>query len=164
MHDSLTGLLNRRAFLAAIENAATEGSSPGVLCLIDLDDFKKINDSYGHLTGDDVLRRVSRIVEGAIRSTDAAARIGGDEFALFLRSPIDRQGVTRVVNAIASDVRSEVTIRGHAIASSASIGAATIAGRTTEAIDEAFALADAALYEAKRHHRGGWEFADPLGA
>jgi|GEM_PF-6308664 len=162
MHDSLTGLLNRRAFLAAIENAAADGSSPGVLCLIDLDDFKAINDTYGHMVGDEVLKRMSRIIEGAIRSTDASARIGGDEFSLFLRSPIDRLGVKRVASSIARDAREPTSIRGHALSVKISIGAATIAGRSAELIDEAFSLADAALYAAKRNNRGGVEFADEI--
>jgi diguanylate cyclase (GGDEF)-like protein len=164
MHDSLTGLLNRRAFHLAMQNAAANGPSLGVLCLVDLDDFKAVNDTYGHLTGDEVLKRTSRIIEGAIRSTDVAARIGGDEFAMFLRSPIDRQGVERVVATIARDARTRAYLRGNLIKSSVSIGAATIFGRGSESIDEAFSLADAALYEAKRTNRGSVSFADEVQA
>ncbi len=159
MHDSLTGLLNRRALLAALENASPDGDKLGMLCLIDIDHFKAVNDTYGHLTGDDVLQRLARIIEGAIRSTDVAARLGGDEFAIFLRSPIDRQGVERVLTTITTDAGARAYLRGQLLKSTVSVGAGPIYGNSPDQIDAAFAVADKALYEAKRN-RGSMAFAE----
>jgi diguanylate cyclase (GGDEF)-like protein len=80
--DSLTGLSNRRAFDAALERAART-REPYALILIDLDDFKRVNDEHGHPAGDEVLREVAGAAAGVARKGDCVARIGGDEFALL---------------------------------------------------------------------------------
>jgi len=157
MHDSLTGLLNRRAFFAALETSPHSGA----LCLLDIDDFKGINDTFGHLTGDDILIRVARIVEASLRSTDVTARIGGDEFAIFLRAPIDRQGVERVLESITRDASAHVQIRDHIVASSVSVGAAFIRDLSELSIEDALGRADSALYHAKATVRGGFVIEDP---
>jgi diguanylate cyclase (GGDEF)-like protein len=86
IRDGLTGLFNRRHFDAALEQAAfdaSHGSIPFAVLLIDLDRFKPINDQYGHAAGDAVLVSVADSIRAAIRETDLAARIGGDEFAVL---------------------------------------------------------------------------------
>jgi diguanylate cyclase (GGDEF)-like protein len=80
--DSLTGVSNRRAFDAALEKAART-REPYALILIDLDDFKRVNDEQGHPAGDEVLRSVAAAASGIARKGDCVARIGGDEFALL---------------------------------------------------------------------------------
>lgn len=94
--DGLTGLLNRRAFeeivIHSLENPGT-GTAEISLLLIDLDFFKKMNDEFGHLAGDTVLRRVSSVLRRSIRAEDALARFGGDEFAVLLRSAEFGQGM-----------------------------------------------------------------------
>jgi diguanylate cyclase (GGDEF)-like protein len=80
--DSLTGVSNRRAFDAALEKAART-REPYALILIDLDDFKRVNDEQGHPAGDEVLRSVAAAASGIARKGDSVARIGGDEFALL---------------------------------------------------------------------------------
>ncbi len=87
--DSLTGLLNRRAFEALLENELTRRRAEDVeisLLLVDLDFFKDMNDQFGHIVGDNVLRRVGAVLRHSVRPVDSLARIGGDEFAVLLHS------------------------------------------------------------------------------
>jgi diguanylate cyclase (GGDEF)-like protein len=85
--DPLTGLLNRAALEAALDRtlrSISRGASPAVLCFLDLDHFKAVNDRYGHAAGDRVLRDLAGVLRRRLRATDVAGRIGGDEFALIL--------------------------------------------------------------------------------
>ncbi|WP_188260582.1 GGDEF domain-containing protein [Azospirillum tabaci] len=93
MTDELTGLLNRRGFFshfrreiaaARRQGAKGNGKGGGVLVIIDLDGFKRINDTHGHMAGDAYLRQVARLLVGSVREEDVVARLGGDEFALLL--------------------------------------------------------------------------------
>lgn len=99
MTDSLTGILNRRGFQAELQRvlaSARRFKETGVLAYVDLDDFKPINDNFGHACGDEVLCHVSRVLERMTRGMDYVARLGGDEFAVLLvRSGWD-DGQTRV--------------------------------------------------------------------
>jgi len=86
-HDMLTGLINRREFEARLEKAITDVRRNGrnhVLCYMDLDEFKVVNDTCGHIAGDALLQNLAKHLEGKIRSTDTIARLGGDEFGLLL--------------------------------------------------------------------------------
>ena len=156
LHDSLTGIMNRRAFFATLQRAVTGGANSGALCVLDLDQFKAVNDTYGHVAGDEVLTRLAQIVEAAVRSTDAVARIGGDEFAVFLHPPIDRRGIERILERIAADMALPFELRGKTIRCTVSAGAATIHGDTMAGVNEAMARADAALYSVKERARGGF--------
>jgi diguanylate cyclase (GGDEF)-like protein len=158
MHDHLTGLLNRRAFMGVLHRAS-EGSDRGAVCLFDIDDFKDVNDTYGHLAGDDLLVNLARIIEASVRSTDAVARLGGDEFAVFLHSPIDRAGIERVLSAIATEAATPMAIRGETIRSSISAGAAMV-DRSGFGIEEVLSAADRALYAAKAKAGGAFEFGE----
>jgi diguanylate cyclase len=85
--DALTGLANRRLFDAAIQHAAVQHSQDGgdlSLLMLDIDDFKKFNDRYGHMMGDSVLRLVARVLSDHLKGRDTAARYGGEEFAIIL--------------------------------------------------------------------------------
>ncbi|HZZ01139.1 MAG TPA: GGDEF domain-containing protein, partial [Candidatus Baltobacteraceae bacterium] len=155
MHDHLTGLLNRRAFMGVLQRASESGDC-GAVCLFDLDDFKNINDTYGHLTGDDLLVNLARVIEASVRSTDGVARLGGDEFAVFLHSPIDRAGTERVLSAIAREAASPTIVRGETIRSSVSAGAAMVHGGF--GVEDVLAAADRALYAAKAKTRGAYQF------
>ncbi len=88
MTDELTGLLNRRGFNGqfrrALASARRQGAQGGMLVMIDLDGFKAINDTYGHLAGDAYLRHVARLLSAKVRDHDVVARLGGDEFAILL--------------------------------------------------------------------------------
>jgi diguanylate cyclase (GGDEF)-like protein len=158
LHDVLTGIMNRRAFFSTLERAITGGTNHGALCVFDIDHFKQINDTYGHMTGDDMLVRLAQTIEASVRSTDAVARLGGDEFAAFLHPPIDRRGVERVLEKITKDMKAPAEIRGQTIHSSVSVGAALIRGESMREVQEALARADAALYKAKAGARGSFFF------
>ena len=95
-HDALTGLFNRGAYDLLMESADTEHMA---LLLIDVDNFKSVNDTYGHAVGDRVLKRVAEILRGSFRSVDILCRIGGDEFAVVM---------TRVNGSMAPLVKNKI--------------------------------------------------------
>jgi diguanylate cyclase (GGDEF)-like protein len=152
-HDSLTGLANRALFLERLTAALATGDEPTVM-IIDLDDFKPVNDAHGHHAGDTLLRAVADRLAGCVGSAGTVARLGGDEFAILLPQggPADVAELTRRVSAtVARPVSlggaSEVLVR-------ASVGAATAtAARATDpavALTELLHRADLAMYAAKQ--------------
>lgn len=152
--DELTGLANRRALMAfstdAVARAHQQGTALTVL-MIDIDHFKRINDAHGHAIGDDVLRRVGRVLPAGLRERDRVGRLGGEEFlAVLPGASVDRaeQVALRMRGAIA-DTALE-TPQG-ALRFSVSIGVAGL--QPGETIDRLVARADAALYRAKNEGR-----------
>ncbi len=104
-HDALTGLVNRREFERRLEEAleATRGGARHVLCYLDLDRFKAVNDECGHVAGDSMLREVAALIKDAVRDSDTVGRLGGDEFAILLAGcPLEkaRQIADDVVRAV----------------------------------------------------------------
>jgi len=153
--DELTQIGNRRYLLSCIERAllgaARSRRSLGVI-FIDLDDFKVVNDTYGHRCGDAVLVATARRLEQTIRPGDSVARLGGDEFAILLPE-VDAWAVDEVADRIAAELRLPVPIDGQALLSvPASIGVHVTdgAGCTAESLLNA---ADRQMYEAKRSSR-----------
>lgn len=137
-HDALTGLLNR----AGAQTVLAGFSRPFAISLIDLDEFKRINDEHGHAEGDRVLREVAGIL-GAGRTGDVKARWGGEEFLVALKgSDLDRTEFW--VRRRLAAVRREVDVGGRPVTFSAGVSLVTGPG-----LDEALAAADEALYEAK---------------
>ena len=148
-HDVLTGIWNRRAVLdllhREIERAARFHASTGVL-MIDLDHFKKINDTCGHLTGDAVLKETARRITQVVRSYDFVGRYGGEEFLVLLPGCDKEQAEQSGERIRLAVMATPVVAGGSEISVSISIGAtATIGGPETEVL----AIADAALYQAK---------------
>ena len=148
--DELTGLANRRRFMEALatEIDRTERLGGGLAVLIsDLDDFKVINDSYGHQAGDDVLRAFARVLSEHVREVDTVARLGGEEFALILPET-QADGVAALGERLREALR-EVRVRvdGTEVGITASFGAAEHAAG--ESADELLSRADVALYRAK---------------
>jgi diguanylate cyclase (GGDEF)-like protein/PAS domain S-box-containing protein len=153
-HDPLTGLRNRRLFAHDLKLQVARSQRYGEvagLMVIDLDDFKSINDRYGHKAGDDALKSVSRALSRRLRETDLVARLGGDEFAVLLPH-IDGEGVAvvakgleRVVHGCCIDVGVDV-VHPHA-----SIGFSLIDADSKSA-EQALADADTAMYAVKREH------------
>jgi diguanylate cyclase (GGDEF)-like protein len=146
--DDLTGLPNRRRFHSELEreiSAARRYSSPLSLLLLDLDDFKAINDGYGHKTGDQALREIALVIQQRLRAPDLAARIGGDEFGVLLP-----QTAGEAAEALARDL--ELAVREALtppLTTAVSIGISTLQVGGT---NDLFAEADRFLYEAKRSH------------
>ncbi len=150
-HDSLTGLKNRPAFEAALNElleSRTNESAEDVLLYFDLDQFKVINDTCGHAAGDDLLVNLSGVLSGLIRSRDIFARLGGDEFAVLLPSTNLKTG-----QAIAEKIRAETqafrfTYREHSFVIGASIGVVCIT-EVNERPERIMTAADEACYAAK---------------
>jgi diguanylate cyclase (GGDEF)-like protein len=150
-HDALTGLANRRAFdefLADSLSRAQRYSRALSLLSIDVDDFKRYNDSYGHPAGDEVLKVIARTFAAAAREADLVARIGGEEFAIVLPET-DAAGA----RALGERIRSEVaSLRQFRRPVTVSIGVAT-ASRRTPTASVLVKQGDAALYAAKKSGR-----------
>ncbi|WP_182086911.1 GGDEF domain-containing protein [Aureimonas sp. ME7] len=157
--DFLTDLLNRRAFSRRVGKLLASARPSGILLLFDLDHFKRVNDTYGHQTGDEVLQLFSRVVEAELRPQDIAARLGGEEFAAFLPGQDAREGET-VALRIARRF-SEAAAAGSGLPRlnlTVSTGLAITEGSS---LDELVASADRALYRAKRLGRNRIERDDP---
>lgn len=157
VRDSLTGVYNRRfldeRFAAEFAYAVRHKTELSIL-LMDIDYFKKVNDTYGHLAGDAVLREFGRTLIAQVRTEDIPARYGGEEFAVLARG-IDlahsMQFGERLRRAFE---RCEVATGGHVLRFTASIGVATLApGKPVESLERLIAIADAAVYKAKRSGR-----------
>ena len=154
LHDALTGLPNRELFRRRLERATVaslDGVTHSVLYL-DFDDFKRINDSRGHQTGDDFLVAMAARVVSCVRPEDTVARIGGDEFAVLLDGA-DRDEAVVATERILSALATTWSAQGKDLLPSASIGIATaVAGATGP--ETLLGDADLAMYFAKRQGRG----------
>jgi diguanylate cyclase (GGDEF)-like protein len=163
LHDSLTGLPNRSFLYNALEQALARAQRDPehkfAVLFLDLDRFKVVNDSVGHLIGDEMLKEAGRRLATCVRSPDVVARLGGDEFALLLedtRGPEDACHVAqRVIDALSAPMR----IAGKELFSSASVGIALSHERYRSA-EELLRDADVAMYRAKAHGRQRFEIFD----
>jgi len=145
-HDPLTGLANRVLFSEAVEERLGRGESPIVLFL-DLDDFKIVNDSQGHATGDRLLVTVADRLAGVVGSADLAARLGGDEFAVLLGPPSSGDRATLMARRIVDVLQLPFAVRGQDVAIGASVGVAI--GRPGGRAGDLLRDADVAMYAAK---------------
>jgi diguanylate cyclase (GGDEF)-like protein/PAS domain S-box-containing protein len=148
-HDALTGLANRVLFTERVENAVA-GGGPFSIVLVDLDDFKGINDTLGHAAGDALLIAVAERMTDSVRGTDTVARLGGDEFAILFDG-LTGTAVDRVLRRMAEALLVPVPVREQLISVRASFGVAD-AGAD---VDELLHRADIAMYEAKSRGEGG---------
>ncbi|MBK4717804.1 GGDEF domain-containing protein [Azospirillum sp. YIM DDC1] len=162
--DPLTGAYNRRAFMKHAERElarSQRSGAPLTLLLLDLDRFKRVNDTFGHLAGDALLRLFSETVTARLRRTDLFGRYGGEEFCVLLPDT-DRTGAAALAEALRRDVSARpLAFQGQEIAASVSIGIA--ACRSGEDLDTALAAADLALYRAKRNGRNQVVIAEAAG-
>jgi diguanylate cyclase (GGDEF)-like protein len=152
-HDGLTGLFNRTYFEAELDRLKRGREFPVSVVLVDVDDLKWVNDSQGHVAGDELLRRAAAVLQASFRAEDAIARIGGDEFGVLLPSADER-----VAGKLAQRVRHNLGLhnsRGEGERLSLSLGTATAAKR--ERLAEAIRRADERLYHDKSDHRQ-WRF------
>lgn len=151
--DPLTQLVNRRALtvrLVTEMERVRRYNAPLTMLLLDLDHFKLVNDTYGHLTGDDVLFGLANLLQRAVRTVDTVARYGGEEFVIVLPET-GKQGAI----AFAERIRDKIASHGFKVAShreihvTASIGVATYPAPGLDSAEDLFRAADAALYRAK---------------
>lgn len=163
-HDALTGLANRRLldeFLVQTIHSAKRHNIYAALLCIDLDDFKHVNDNFGHKTGDELLIRVAERIRNSIRESDITARMGGDEFAVILQSQSDFVDVETAVHKIIAAISQPVLISGNEVQVGASIGIAMIPGDGTDP-DLLMSKADLALYSCKDQGINAFRFYSDL--
>lgn len=147
--DTLTGVANRAALNEVLEEAV-ESQSPFALLLLDMDDFKSVNDTLGHAAGDEFLRCVAQRLQRAVKLTDVVARLGGDEFVVYLPD-INCEDASNVASRMIDAVGQHYSINGHSLTRSCSIGVAV-----WEEGDDVSAIlrkADRAAYRAKHEGR-----------
>lgn len=153
--DELTGLPNRRGLDRA---QSLPGDGCAALLVVDLDHFKRVNDAYGHVAGDTTLRHLARLLRRALRTQDVAARLGGEEFALWLPDA-DLEVAVEVAERVRRAVETTPVLwNGREIRLTCSVGVAAVP-ESTRAASNLYAMADAALYRAKEGGRNRVETA-----
>jgi two-component system cell cycle response regulator len=161
LEDPLTGLSNRRLLAdrmsIALVHARREKSAMAVVYL-DLDGFKKINDTFGHSAGDDLLKMVSKRLTSTVREEDTVARLGGDEFAISLWHVTDPEDAATVAQKVIESQSRPYILDGHPVSITASAGV-SIYPIHGENKDTLMTSADAALYEAKRAGKNAYRLA-----
>ena len=154
-HDALTGLPNRALMECRLQQAieaATRGTSPFAVIFIDLDGFKEVNDSLGHLAGDRLLKIAAQRLSASVRPGDLVARFGGDEFVVLLQNVGNLSEATAIVERITHEMDAPVVLNGRALVLSASVGVAVRSdGHGT--VEDILDAADRAMYRQKRTSR-----------
>jgi len=164
LHDTLTGLPNRALFLDRLNHGIVRLKRNKLLrfavLFLDLDNFKMINDSLGHGTGDHLLLELARRIQQIIRPEDTVARLGGDEFALLLESIQDASAAVQIAQRVQDVIREPVRVGDHEIHVTASVGIAHSRPDRVNALDF-LRDADTAMYQAKRDGKNRHAVFDP---
>ncbi|MHB8717617.1 MAG: putative bifunctional diguanylate cyclase/phosphodiesterase [Candidatus Dormibacteria bacterium] len=157
-HDPLTGLANRVLFSDRLAHALSRRDTQHNLAVlfVDLDDFKMVNDTFGHVSGDTVLRQVAERLRSVLRPADTAARFGGDEFAILLEDAAGADEVTTVAERVVAAFRPHFVVEERELALHGSIGIA-ISPPGSVTAEEMLRRADAAMYWAKVQGKNGYE-------
>jgi diguanylate cyclase (GGDEF)-like protein len=153
LHDGLTGLANRALFVNRVQHALQRrdrAEKPLALLILDLDDFKDVNDGLGHRAGDEVLRVVADRLRGCLRAADTVARLGGDEFALLFDEIPEITQVTNLAQRLLTAVRAPIPVYGQHIEIHASVGLAWPDPDLAQGAEELLRNAEMAMYGAKR--------------
>jgi diguanylate cyclase (GGDEF)-like protein len=160
LYDSLTHLANRSLFHNRLEHAL-HSRRPGVcVLLLDIDEFKAVNDSHGHHAGDELLRAVAERLRDCLREGDTAARLGGDEFALLLDRAGGEADAITVAKRLLADFESRIEVAGERVRVHVSLGIA-VGSPGKDSPDEMLRRADVALYEAKRRGKNQYRIFHP---
>jgi len=163
LHDPLTGLANRVLLRDHLERAlARHGRSPGTVALlfVDLDDFKQINDSFGHAAGDQILCQVAERLGSSVRADDVVGRQSGDEFAILLDRVLGADEATVAAERILRELRRPIQLGGRVVIVGGSIGVAIASERGSTA-EDLLIQADAAMYAAKRAGKSTYALFEP---
>jgi diguanylate cyclase (GGDEF)-like protein len=158
-HDALTGLSNRRLLLDRVQQAIASARRSGqrfIVCFIDLDRFKLINDSLGHEAGDTLLKTIARRIMGCLRDSDTVARMGGDEFVLLLRDLEDVGQALHTVQRVADAVSQPIQLGAREVTVTCSVGCSAYPTDGVEA-DDLLKFADCAMYRAKEAGRNNMQ-------
>jgi diguanylate cyclase (GGDEF)-like protein/PAS domain S-box-containing protein len=162
LYDEVTGLPNRKLFLDRLDSAITQARESSerryAVVFLDLDGFKLVNDSLGHLVGDQLLTQIGQRLRSGLRPSDLAARFGGDEFAVLLHD-IAPNAIRPIVERMQASLAAPMELDGQEVAVTASVGIATSAGDYTNA-EDVLRDADIAMYHAKSHNRGSFAMFD----
>lgn len=152
LHDELTGLPNRRLFLdrlsLALERARRAGSKAALL-VVDIDHFKRVNDTLGHHAGDTILRQVGTIFASRVRRSDTVARTGGDEFCVILEEPTNRAQARQVAHSLMLQLNQPQQVEGHTVWVGASVGIAVFPDDAAD-MESLCIAADLRMYSDKR--------------
>ena len=154
--DSLTGVLNRRYAEAMIKVAIRENKNYSALAIIDIDDFKKINDTFGHMSGDEVIKKIVDCIYEVIADTDILGRLGGDEFLLFIRNRDSVDEIYNVFEEIISKMRFTHKESNKEMDIHVSVGVASFGKKEVE-FDELYKISDEALYEVKKANKNAYK-------
>jgi diguanylate cyclase (GGDEF)-like protein/PAS domain S-box-containing protein len=157
-HDALTGLPNRSLLHDRIDQAigyARRVQREIAVMFLDIDRFKNINDSLGHAAGDALISIMSQRLRGAVRMVDTVARVGGDEFVIVLTNVTHEDDITQVLSSLFSAINQPVSVDGHEITVTASIGISTYP-RDGSDVTSLLKNADTAMYQAKEAGRNGF--------
>ena len=164
-HDHLTGLPNRRLFAELLQRSIAQNARSTTpkysVLFIDLDGFKLVNDSLGHLVGDEFLVAIASRLESNLRPGDALARLGGDEFAVLIEDFASPDEVCLVAERLQRSLIEPITLSGRELYASASIGV-VLGGPQYHTVDDVLRDADIAMYRAKAAGRGGYQMFDPM--
>jgi diguanylate cyclase (GGDEF)-like protein len=159
--DVMTGLANRGQFQARLldlERADAVSPRPAALLLVDLDDFKTINDTFGHIAGDECLKEAAMRLKLVCGGAHFVARIGGDEFAILLAAHLDRNAIVHLARATVRAMAQPLIVKGRSLEFGASVGGALLADCSPS---DLFNHADAALYAAKAAGRNTYSLFKP---
>jgi diguanylate cyclase (GGDEF)-like protein/PAS domain S-box-containing protein len=155
-HDPVTDLANRALFRDRVEHALSrrrDHSRALAVLFLDLDDFKAINDTFGHLAGDRLLQTISSRLRSTLRVGDTVARLGGDEFAVLLEEIVDETAVSEIVEGLLEAIRAPLLLDEHEVSVQCSIGIAVArsnsAVEVATTVEEVLRNADVAMYQAK---------------
>jgi diguanylate cyclase (GGDEF)-like protein len=162
-YDALTGIANRAVFQEAIGEAIADAQARGpsfAVLYLDLDQFKDVNDTLGHMVGDELLKVVAGRLCGNVRDTDMVARFGGDEFAILAVDVLDEIAAGRLADKIIQSMSAPFLVEGNDIRSAVSIGIAMF-DRDTQSPETMLARADLALYRAKTEGPGVYRLFTP---
>ncbi len=160
MTDPLTGLANRTQFQKSINQRIKLANREGgnlALMMLDLDLFKRVNDTFGHLAGDALLKAVADIFTKVSRETDVIARLGGDEFAILVVHPENEDSAGISAQRLIDEIKKPIKIKGENVHVGVSIGIA-LYPKDAESLEGLLQKADQALYYAKENGRGGFAF------
>jgi diguanylate cyclase (GGDEF)-like protein len=161
-HDPLTGLWNHGATIDILRNELSREERQGApltVTMADLDHFKRVNDTYGHLAGDEVLREVARRLRAAVRTYDSVGRYGGEEFLVVSPGCKSSAGINQAERLRQIVSGKPVSIQDTAIAVTVSLGVATVSMETRGSVEQLLGAADGALYRAKQGGRNRVEVA-----